>query len=136
MTTQRKTCQVTNTKHKISPLLLIMTQSYRKTDGTAFKVLCVCLCVCAYVCLSYEWLIQIKLGILVKTTASLPEPACFCTLIITKKTEDCNQVSFSSKEKRIYPTLSSNSLLCTTCLYDKHMERHILWAWISLKFPC
>lgn len=61
--------------------------------------LCVCAYVCAYVCLSYEWLIQIKLGILVKTTASLPEPACFCTLIITKKKKNCNQVAFNSKEK-------------------------------------
>lgn len=31
-------------EHAISPLLLIMTQPYQKPDGTAFKVLCVCIC--------------------------------------------------------------------------------------------
>jgi len=46
MTAQRKTCQVTNAEQEISALLLIMTQLYQKTDGTAFKALCVCVCIC------------------------------------------------------------------------------------------
>lgn len=94
--------------------------------GTAFKALCVHLCVCAYVCLSYEWLIQIKLWDSSWDNSFTAWAILFLYSYHYQKEGKLQSSFIQLQRKRINPTLSSNNSLCIISLCDKHGEEHAL----------